>query len=97
MRIRNVIKEYEAHLQPAQPSRAIQGKSEWKQYGDGTYRFKISVRNITLPDHSKVHVFVDKHHITTLHVMNATAKLDTQDNLSIGLPSIRAEQVSPIT
>ena len=93
MRIRNVLKEYEAHLQPTQPDGAIQGKSEWKQYGDGTYRFKISIRNIPLPDNSRIDVILDETHIATLRVINKKAKLDTEDSISIGIPNVKAGQV----
>ena len=93
MRIRNVIKEYEAHLRPTQFDGAIQGKSEWKQYGDGTYRFKISIRNIPVPDNSRINVLLDETHIATLDVMNKKAKLDIEDNLSIGVPSVKPAQI----
>ena len=57
-----------------------EGKSEWKQYGDGTYRFKISVRNIPLPDNSRV----DEYKKT---------KLDTENNLSIAVANINGGQI----
>ena len=96
MKIRNVIKEYEAHLRPTESGGAIQGKSEWKHYGDGTYRFKISIRNIPLPDNRRIDVFLDERHFATLDVMSKKAKLDTEDNLSIGIPNIKAGQVVQI-
>ena len=93
MRIRHVLQEYEAHLRPTQPNGAIQGKSEWKQYGDGTYRFKISIRNIPLPDNSQIEVILDETQIATLRVINKKAKLDTEDSMSIGIPNVKAGQV----
>lgn len=90
MRIRRVLKEFEAHLQPAQPGSTTQGKSEWKHYGDGTYRFKISVRNIPLPDNTGIDVVLDETHIAALTVLNNKAKIDTEDGIGIGMPNVKS-------
>ena len=90
MRIRKVLKEFEAHLQPAQPGGTTQVKSEWKHYGDGTYRFKISVRNIPLPDNNRIDVVLDETRIAELTVLNNKARIDTEDNISIGLPNVKS-------
>ena len=92
MKIRNVLKEFEAQVYPAQPDSKIQGKSEWKHYGDGSYRFKITVRNIPLPDDSKVDVMLDEIHIAEIIVQNKMAKLDTENNIYIGIPNVKAGQ-----
>ena len=92
MKIRNVLKEFEAHIYPIEPNSKMQGKSEWKHYGDGSYRFKISVRNIPLPDESKVDVMLDETHIAEIIVQNKLAKLDTEHNMYIGIPNIKAGQ-----
>lgn len=54
MRIRTVLLEFEAHFHPIQPDSEVHGKSEWKHYGDGTCRVKISSRDIPLPDGSQI-------------------------------------------
>ena len=92
MKIRNVLKEFEAEVSPVQPDSKIQGKSEWKHYGDGSYRFKITVRNIPLPDESKVDVMLDEIHIAEIIVQNKMAKLDTENNIYIGIPNVKAGQ-----
>ena len=92
MKIRNVLKEFEAEVSPVQPDSKIQGKSEWKHYGDGSYRFKITVRNIPLPDESKVDVMLDEIHIAEIIVQNKMAKLDTENNMYIGIPNVKAGQ-----
>ena len=92
MKIRNVLKEFEAQVNPVPPDSKIQGKSEWKHYGDGSYRFKISVRNIPLPDDSKVDVMLDEIHIAEIIVQNKMAKLDTENNMYIGIPNLEAGQ-----
>lgn len=88
MKIRSVLKEFEAHLQPTQHGGKIQGKSEWKHYGDGTYRFKLSIRNIPLPDNSRIDVTLDETHIAALIVLDNKAKIDTENNMSIGIPNV---------
>ena len=93
IKFRRVLQEFEARIQPHTPGGTTEGKSEWKHYGDGTYRFKVSVRNIPLPDHSQIDVLVDEIHLATLEVINRKSKLDTEDNrMSLGLPNIRAGQ-----
>src|SRR5687767_4544594 len=90
MKIRNVLKEFEAQVYPVQPESKIRGKSEWKHDGDGSYRFKISVRNIPLPDDSKVDVMLDEIHIAEIIVQNKMAKLDTENNMYIGTANVKA-------
>src|SRR5687767_9656852 len=96
MKIRNVLKEFEAHIHPAQTSGTTQGKSEWKHYGDGTHRFKISVRNIPLPDNSKVDVMLDGIPIVQLDVRNSKAKFDIENNTNLGIPTVKAGQILQI-
>ena len=92
MKIRTVIKEFEAHIHPAQPGGRSHGKSEWKHYGDGTYRFKISIRNIPLPDGGKIEVVVDETRIAQLTVQNQKAKIDIESDIDINIPAIKAGQ-----
>jgi hypothetical protein len=49
MRIRTALQEFEAHFQQVPPGSNVRGKSEWKQSGDGTHRFNISIRDIPCP------------------------------------------------
>jgi len=93
MKIRNVLKEFEAHINPVQPGGTTQGKSEWKHYGDGTYRFKISVRNIPLPDNSRIDVILDDVRMMQLTVNHNKAKTDLENQTRIGIPNIQAGQV----
>ena len=92
MKIRNVLKEFEAHLQPAQPGGMTQGKSEWKLYGNGTYRFKISIRNIPLPDGSKIDIVIDEIQVAQLTVQKQKAKIDIESDIGINIPAIKAGQ-----
>ena len=42
-----------------------------------------------MPDNSRIDVLLDETHIATLDVMNKKTKLDTEDNLDIGVPSVK--------
>lgn len=96
MRIRNVLKEFEAHLKPVQARGSVSGKSEWKQYSDGTYRFKISIRNIELSDDSRVDVLLDETRVMQLTVQSNKAKADLESLIQTGIPRMQAGQVLSI-
>jgi hypothetical protein len=96
MRFRTVLEEFEAHFQPIQPGLNIRGKSEWKHYGDGTYRFKISVRDIPLADGSQVDLWRDGTWLMRLSVQNGKVKLDIENDSGSGIPVVRAGQVLQI-
>ena len=93
MRIRNVLKEFEAHLEPTHVNGKIIGKSEWKQYGDGTYRFKISIRNIELPDDSRIDVLLDDAKVMQLTVQGSKAKADLESHIQVGIPRVQGGQM----
>lgn len=93
MRIRNVLKEFEAQIHATQRGNGITGKSEWKQYADGTYRIKISIRNIPLPDNSKIDLMLDDARMMQLTVNHNKAKIDLENQTRIGISNIQAGQV----
>jgi len=93
MRIRNVLTEYEAHFYSVLPNSDVIGKSEWKHYSDGTYRFKLSVRNLPLPDESKVDLWLDDRWLMRLIVENKRVKIDMENDSGSGIPPVRAGQV----
>lgn len=96
LRFRTVLQEFEAHLHPAQPGSKIRGKSEWKQYGDGSYRFKLSLREIALPDDSQIDLWRDKSWLMRLRVQSGKAKVDIENYSGSGIPAIEAGQVLQI-
>ncbi len=96
MRIRNVLKEFEAHLYPVQPGSDIRGKSERKHYGDGTYRFKLSIRNLPLPDGSQIDLWLDDRPMMKLSVQDGKAKIDIEDQGGVGVPAVKAGQILEI-
>jgi hypothetical protein len=96
MRIRNVLTEYEAHFHSVLPDSDVNGKSEWKHYGDGTYRFRLSIRNIPLPDESKVDLWLDGQWLMRLVVEQNRVKIDMENDSGSGIPPIKAGQILQI-
>ncbi|MCC6299134.1 MAG: hypothetical protein IT314_07540 [Anaerolineales bacterium] len=90
MRIRNVLKEFEAHLKPVHQGSKVTGKSEWKQYGDGAYRFKISIRKTDLPDGSQVDVLLQEKRVMQLVAQDGKAIADLESPIRVELPSVQA-------
>ena len=96
MRLRTVLQEFEAHFHPVQPGSNVRGKSEWKHYGDGTYRFKISIRDIPLPDRSDIDLWRGGQWMMRLSVQNNKARVDIENDSGSGIPAIKARQVLQI-
>jgi hypothetical protein len=93
VRIRQVLKEFEAHLH-ALPTATVgtAGKSEWKHYGDDTYRFKVTVRNIALPDDSRIDLVLDGLRIASQLVSGGKATVDVESQLQAQVPKVQAGQ-----
>jgi hypothetical protein len=96
MRIRNVRQEFGAHLQPVQPGTRTTGKSEWKHYADGTFRIRISIRNIPLPPSSVIELLLDGAQIAQLQVQGNKARIDRENMTSQGISAVRAGQTRHI-
>ena len=63
-----------------------------EHYGDGTYRFKLSVRNLPRPDESKVDLRLDGRWLMRLVVENKRVKIDMENDSGSGIPHIKAGQ-----
>lgn len=96
MRFRTVLQEFEAHFQLVAPGSNVHGKSEWKHYGDGTYRFKISLRDIPLPDGTEIDLWRDGQWIMQLSEKDHRVKVDIENDHGSGIPAIQAGQVLQI-
>lgn len=68
----------------------MRGKSEWKHYVDDTYRFKISIRDIPLPDESKIDLWLDGRWIIRLMVERGKVKVDLENDSGAGIPAVQA-------
>jgi hypothetical protein len=93
MRIRTVLQEFEAHFHPVGPGSNVRGKSEWKEYGDRTIRFKLSIVNIPLSDGSQIDLWRDGSWLMRLTVQNNKAKVDLENDGGSGIPAINAGQI----
>lgn len=91
-RFRKVLQEFEAHFHPTQAGSKMRGKSEWKQYADGTYRFKLSLSEIPLADGVHVDLWREGQWIMRLPVYNRKAKVDIENEGVSGIPSIQTGQ-----
>ena len=96
MRIRTVLQEFEAHFHPVQPGSNLRGKSEWKQYGDGTYRFKFYLVNIPLADGSHIDLWRDGSWLMRVKVQNKKARVEIENDSGSGVPATKAGQVLQI-
>lgn len=96
MRIRNVLKEFEAHLKPTKAGGKIIGKSEWIQYGDETYRFKVSIRNNGQPNGSRIDLRIVDVRVMQLTVQDGKTKADLESSIQVGIPKVQAGQVLQI-
>ena len=93
MRIRSVLQEFEAHLQPVQPGSKVRGKSEWKHYEDGTYRFKLSIVHIPLTDGTEIDLWRDGSWLMRIPVQGGKARLAMENDSGSGIPAIQAGQI----
>ena len=96
LRFRTVLQEFEAHFHPVQPGSNVRGKSEWKHYGDGTYRFKLSIRDIPLADGTEIDLWRDGTWLMRLPVKDNKVKVDLENDSGSGIPTIKAGQVLQI-
>jgi hypothetical protein len=95
MRIRNVLQEYEAMLEPvpASPYPGARGKAEWKVYGDGTRQCKVKVSGLDLPDGSKLELVVDDRQIAAVAVQNGMARYRRETERGEAVPYVESNQV----
>ena len=96
MRFKAVLQEFEAHFHPVQPGSNVRGKAEWKHYSDGSYRLKLSIRDLLLPDKSEIDIWRDGSWLMRLTVGNHKAKVDLENDTGSGIPAIKAGQVLQI-
>jgi hypothetical protein len=95
MRIRNVLEEYEAMLEPlpASPYQSARGKAEWKTYGDGTRQCKVKASGLKLPDGATLELFVDDRRIAKVTVLNGMAQFRRETERGEVVPSVKPDQI----
>jgi hypothetical protein len=76
MRFRSVLQEFEAILEPVPGGRhaGARGKAEWKTYGDGTRRSKLTVSRLDLPDGTVLDLLVNQQRQARVTLEGGTAR-----------------------
>jgi len=98
MRIRNVKKEFEAHLSsPANGTvTSARGKAEWKEYQDGSRRIKISVTKVGQEDGTLVDVVMDGRLIDQIVLERGIARYRRESERGEQVPTPAAGQLLQI-
>ena len=95
MRIRSVLQEFEAKLEPnsALHCPGARGKAEWKLYADGTRRGKVSISRLDLIDGTVLDLVVDGCRIAELVVEGKLARYRRESERGELVPSVGVDQV----
>ena len=91
MAIRNVLHELEARLSPpAGDGGPSSGKLEFKRYGDGRHRMKITCRKLDVPDGAALELRCGDRVIAVLVAQSGRTKLDEERPASEEAPPLAA-------
>jgi hypothetical protein len=96
MRIRSVLKEYEAQLRPAQfaapAAVSASGKGEWKVYGNGTRQCKVWVTGLNLSDGAVLQLAVDGLQFAELPLRGGRARYRRESERGEAVPEVEPKQ-----
>lgn len=94
MRIRNVLQEFEAKLEPVtgSPFSNARGKAEWKTYQGGTRQCKVSVSKVDLPDGTILELALENQRIANFTLQNGIARYKQESELGQIVPNVEAGQ-----
>jgi hypothetical protein len=93
MAIRRVLHELEARLEPTPQSAsggASKGKLEFKRYGDGRQRMKISCKKLDLPDGAELQLRCGDTTVAILEARQGRAEIDEERGGSEDTPALSA-------
>jgi hypothetical protein len=102
VRIRNVLQEYEAHLEPtavgkSTSARSAHGKAEWKAYGNGTQQFKVRVAGLHLSDGAVIQLAVNGQPFADLLIQNGKARYQRESERGETVPAVEAKQTLQVS
>jgi hypothetical protein len=102
VRIRSVRHELEAKLAPVPGSESITAgttyaKAEWKVYGDGTRRCKLTVSRLDLPDGAVIELGVDGRQIDIIAVQGRRARFERESERGEIVPDVSAGQMLQVS
>jgi hypothetical protein len=98
MRIRNVLQEFEAKLEP-NPVGSFsnaRGKAEWKTYENGSRQCKVSVSKLNLPDGIVLELILDDRRIAKVTVQGGMARYKQESEAGEIVPAVMLNQVLQI-
>lgn len=95
-RIRNVLQEFEAHLQPVSPESKARGKSEWKKYADQARRLKVKASGLNLPEGTPLFIMIDGQQIGEMVVKGHLARFERDSEKGEIVPTVGLRQVVEI-
>lgn len=91
MAIRRVLHELEARLRPPHGSGSpASGKLEFKRYGDGGQRMKISCKALNVPEGTTLELLCGDTVVAVLEARSGRAKIDEERRTSEEAPPLAA-------
>lgn len=95
MRIRNVLQEYEAKLEPPPASSfpTSRGKAEWKVYDNGTRQCKVSISKLILADNTLVELILENRRIAKITTQNGIVRYKQESELGQIVPVVGLNQI----
>ncbi len=96
MAIRRVLEELEARLEPAPQAvsgSGSKGKLEFKRYGDGRQRMKITCKGLDVSDGADLQLLCRDKIIAVLEVRKGRAEIDEERDGSDTAPALAAGEV----
>lgn len=101
MRIRSVLQEYEAQLNPtrlaAPTADSASGKGEWKVYGNGTRQCKVRITGLNLSDGAVLQLAVSGHQFTELLVNGGKARYRRESERGEAVPEVEPKKVLQVS
>lgn len=93
-RMRTVLQEFEAQLQPADRAYPnARGKAEWKRYGDQSLRLKVKASGLNLPEGPSLEITMDGQKIGEMVIEGNRARFERDSEKGEVVPAVHADQV----
>jgi hypothetical protein len=98
MRIRTVLQEWEAQLEPipSSPFQKARAKAEWKIYGDGSRKCKLFISNLGLPDDTLIDIHVNGRLIAQTKLEKGSARFRRETEQGEQVSEVNVKDVMQI-
>jgi hypothetical protein len=101
LRVRGVLQEYEAQLEPVRSAApavdSARGKGEWKVYGNGTRQCKVRVSGLNLPDGAVIQLAVSGGQFAELLVRGGKARYRRESERGEAVPEVEPRQMLQVS